>query len=906
MKKALTFIFIALFALFVFSSCGEKTPDGCQHKNVRIDKGYRATCEEKGMTDGKVCLDCGAVLQQQQTIKKKDHEYELIRSTPACTSEGEATYKCEDCGDKYTETLPAGTHELELVEVITGATCKDSGTERHKCKNCDHEEEIDTDPLGHLLDNGIEEGGFLVKSCTREGCDYKELEEIIIDTDTDSDSSNNTDSDTDLDSSTDSDSSSDSSSDTNGSSSDTETEVDPDDCEHEWEFVSTTATCIKDGVAVYACSICYEMMSSKGDALGHDMQFAHTVEASCVEPGYDLYKCSRNCGTTEERNKTPINDSHSWVILDVNLPSCLENGSIDFKCTVCLATKNSSYKDLKDGSYEESVLAESIKALGHDFSIYESETPATCTEYGYTTYSCSRECGQTKTVINSNVPIGHLYESSYQCSRCDYFCKTPSEGLVFTKNTRTQTYYVSSIGTCNDYYVVIPYTYDGSPVTGISERALASSDKMVNLTIPSSITEIGKGAFASCRNLTSVEYYGGCNITAMGTSAFYDCSSLRNAVIPQGISEIPAYAFQKCTSLTEVTIHNGITKIDTYAFDGCTNLISVTVGSSVTNIGSKAFTNCKILEIYNLSQLTISASNTTSYGGIGTNALVIRTSTDTPSIFDKTDEGYIFMYYNGTNSLVAYTGDSGELRLPESYKGGSYAIYSYALYKNTSTRLYIPKAVTSIGKYAFAECLYLTEIYYNAENITDLSNTYIFDNSGKSGNGITLTVEKDVSTLPKYIFSSENTSTVSKLTTVNFESGGICQEIGEGAFYYCIYLKNVEIPSSVSLIDDYAFSNCSSLENVKIGVEVSEIGRSAFQECSSLESIVIPSSVTTLEGYVFNGCDNLVIFCEAESNPNGWNSYWSYGKQQYVYWYRANQPSSGKYWHYVNGVPTVW
>ena len=901
MKKALTFIFIALFALFVFSSCGEKTPASCQHKNIRIDKGYRATCEEKGKTDGKVCLDCGVVLQSQQPIKKKDHEYELINSTPACDGEGEATYKCEECGDKYTESLPAGTHILEFFEAVQEATCLENGIEIHKCKYCDHTEEKELPPLGHQLDDGVKNDGFLVKSCTRDGCEYKEFEEIIGDSDSDTSSDSNNDS------STDSDSSSDSSSDTNGSSSDTETEVDPDDCEHDWQFVSSTATCTKDGVAVYACSICYEMMSSKDEALGHDMQFSYTVDPTCAEGGYDLYRCARGCGETEERNPTPVTSIHTWAILDVDLPTCEENGLITFECSVCFTEKDSTYEELANGLPEEQVLAETIMALGHDFSVYESEIPATCTESGYTTYSCSRECGKTETIVNTNVPIGHLYENSYQCSRCNYFCKTPSEGLVFTKNTRTQTYYVSSIGTCEDSDVVIPYTYNGTPVTGISERALASNDKMVTLTIPSSITELERGAIASCINLTSVEYYGGCNITAMGTSAFYDCSSLKTAEIPEGISTVPAYVFQRCTSLTEVVIHNGITKIETYAFDGCSNLLSVTVGSSVTIIGSKAFTDCKILEIYNLSQLPISTSNTTSYGGIGTNALVVRTSTDAPSILDKTDDGYVFIYYNGTNSLVGYTGDCEEISLPESYKGGSYAIYAYALYSSKITKLSIPKAVTSIGKYAFSECKNLIEVYYNASNISDLSNTYIFDNSGKSGDGITLTVGKDVLTLPQYIFCSENTSTVSKLTTVNFESGGICQAIGEGAFYYCTYLKSTEIPGNVSIISDYAFNGCSSLENVKISAGVSEIGRSAFQQCSSLATIVIPSSVTTLGNYAFKDSTNLVIYCETQSQPAGWNSYWNSGKEQYTYWYAPNRPSaSGQYWHYVNGVPTKW
>ena len=41
----------------------------------------------------------------------------------------------------------------------------------------------------------------------------------------------------------------------------------------------------------------------------------------------------------------------------------------------------------------------------------------------------------------------------------------------------------------------------------------------------------------------------------------------------------------------------------------------------------------------------------------------------------------------------------------------------------------------------------------------------------------------------------------------------------------------------------------------------------------ALEEIVIPASVETIESWVFNN-DNVKVYCEAESKPEGWDDEW--------------------------------
>ena len=70
-------------------------------------------------------------------------------------------------------------------------------------------------------------------------------------------------------------------------------------------------------------------------------------------------------------------------------------------------------------------------------------------------------------------------------------------------------------------------------------------------------------------------------------------------------------------------------------------------------------------------------------------------------------------------------------------------------------------------------------------------------------------------------------------------------------------IKYITIPSSVTSIGEYAFSDCSSLERIEIPSSVTSIGNGAFYNCSSLERIEIPSSVTSIGDYAFFGCSNL-------------------------------------------------
>ena len=198
-----------------------------------------------------------------------------------------------------------------------------------------------------------------------------------------------------------------------------------------------------------------------------------------------------------------------------------------------------------------SVYADYIEIVGEHVHTYTSEvTEPTCTERGYTTYTCVR-CGESY-VSDYTDALGHNYEAvvtkptrkeggytTYTCKVCghsyvaDYTDPIPySEGLAYNL-LDDGSYAVYDLGACTDDDIDIPYTHLGMPVTAICDDAFKGETDIVSVTIPESVTSIGMRAFLGCANLASVD-------------------------IPDSVTSIGAYAFDECASLTNLTIPNGI------------------------------------------------------------------------------------------------------------------------------------------------------------------------------------------------------------------------------------------------------------------------------------------------------------------------------------------------------------
>ena len=144
-------------------------------------------------------------------------------------------------------------------------------------------------------------------------------------------------------------------------------------------------------------------------------------------------------------------------------------------------------------------------------------------------------------------------------------------------------------------------------VTEIDTSAFANCSELTSVTLPNTITTIGRNAFYNS-SLTSITLPD--SLMSIGNSAFANCSELTSVKFSENLQTIGDSAFANCTELQkEITLPNTVTSIGLYAFGGC-EIKTVKIGTGISSIGVAAFMNC-----YYLDTLYVMSKNAPTLGG---------------------------------------------------------------------------------------------------------------------------------------------------------------------------------------------------------------------------------------------------------------------------------------------------
>ena len=94
------------------------------------------------------------------------------------------------------------------------------------------------------------------------------------------------------------------------------------------------------------------------------------------------------------------------------------------------------------------------------------------------------------------------------------------------------------------------------------------------------------------------------------------------------------------------------------------------------------------------------------------------------------------------------------------------------------------------------------------------------------------------------------------LTVPEEIDGKTVVSIGEN-FIYGEDWDGVELPDTITNIDDYAFYYCTNLTSINLSAALESIGDYAFYYCTNLTSIDLPAALTSIGTSVFSGCSSL-------------------------------------------------
>ncbi len=448
----------------------------------------------------------------------------------------------------------------------------------------------------------------------------------------------------------------------------------------------------------------------------------------------------------------------------------------------------------------------------------------------------------------------------------------------------------------------------GSSITSIPENFCYNHDGLTEVVLPQTVKSIGDSAFYSCDSLVQVNFPQG--LETIGESAFRDTalrlvelpdtvnsvgnacfqnSDVIRAKISKNLKEIPRGMFYQCASLKDLTIPEGVEIIGIDSFYGCNGVTVLDLPLSVTSLGDSAFAHME-----GLTTVYLPSSVTELPWGLFYNCSNLKAVTIPVSVKNFGDD--IFRYTG--NNLVIY----GE----EDSEANTYAVENGISFY--PVKLVSIQAVKAKSQYRVGEQV----------NLDDISVKGVFNNGTSKGvTGFTIYPQTIDSSLPGkqyinvyYLYNGHNlTSHVTveivegeeqeqgqvqdttalehviykKIDNAWYVSGvegslykyEVTEKIGEEpvvgilpeAFAKQDILTTVVLPEGITSIGNRAFAGCEGLSSIQIPSTVTSIGKSAFEGCDLLTVVSIPAGVREIGDSAFENCGGLESIQVEEENP---------------------------------------
>lgn len=397
------------------------------------------------------------------------------------------------------------------------------------------------------------------------------------------------------------------------------------------------------------------------------------------------------------------------------------------------------------------------------------------------------------------------------------------EGTKLKWQIKSKVLYINGSGAIPDYEI------------SASQPWANFYEQYKTVSLSEGVTAVGKNAFASNTNLTSIRFAEDGRLKRIGDHAFSGDTGLTKLTLPDTVKTIEANAFEGCSNVKTIT-SSAPAAVGEYAFNSCSALKKITLSKAVS-LAQYSLANCPEL-----------------------------TTIDAPyAKFDK----YVFM--NGSKVTAVNAGTLADE-----------AFYGCAALKKVSL-----KKAGKIGNKAMAYCTGITEISSDAVTVgkeaflgcTNLSYVKLpkakrisesafaqlpklktvklgsAESIGKTAfydcpKLKTVTGTEKVKTIASYAFSYDN-----KMT--KFPSSKSLTYVGARAFFDCRNMKGSFDAENITQVGEFAFGNCRKLSSSFNFTKVKKIGKGAFSYCLKLKSNSLGQKLKTAGSFAFAGCKSI-------------------------------------------------
>ena len=431
---------------------------------------------------------------------------------------------------------------------------------------------------------------------------------------------------------------------------------------------------------------------------------------------------------------------------------------------------------------------------------------------------------------------------------------------------------ITGLSSQSSSIVTIPAEIEGLPVTIIGYRAFKNYSKVSSITLPDCIISIGSEAFENCPairyctinsdtaktlskfyyNFVDPQYPGiylrfncsGDSITGFTCIGAYD-KTIKNAVLPDGITSIHDYAFTECTSLTSVNIPTSVSSIGSDSFYGCSKLVSVILPDSITRFGTNAFVGCSATRFASINTTTSISLSKVGYSFVDL-------------LYPNLHLRYIMYSDNiGVGGFSIEDADESieEVCFPEGITSIGYSAFSKC---TNLISIAIPDSVVEIGDSAFSGCSSLTSITI-PDSVVKIG-VSAFSGCSKL---TSINIPISVTTIGKYAFTN---CPANKYTPIGSSSAKALSKVNYSFVdpqYPSLFLRYTYTDNAIS---GFSITDADeSITSVIFPDGITSIDDNAFQNCAKLSSIIIPDSIVSVSSNAFLSCP-ATRYCTINTN----------------------------------------